>query len=145
MSYFDNKINEFVKQNEFYTHREILEKLNKWLIDTTNKDILEILTLSNDELKPLISDTFIGRTINSYINYNIILHHFCYEIYNNPIDTEHIIKIAKEINNMGGIEFLSITHDILKYFSPYTNNEYGQVQCKTIEYLFTLVNREWKI
>ena len=139
MSYFDNKINEFVKQNEFYTHREILEKLNNLLIETPSKNLIDYFIIDNN-----IKDKSIQILINILTKYNIILHHFCYEIYNNSTDTEHIIKIAKEINNMGGIDFLSITHDILKYFSPYSNNDYGQVQCKTIEYLFRLVNREWK-
>jgi hypothetical protein len=141
---FDESINKYVKENKFYSHIKVLDKLNKWLINRTNKSMLDILTLSNEELEPFIKDTFIERTINSYTNYNIILHHFCNVIYNNPTDYEKIINIGKEIDKMGGIAFLSIVHDILRYFSPYTNNKYGQVQCKIIENKFQLVNKLWK-
>jgi len=136
INYIDNKINELVKQNEFYDYKEILEKLNNLLIQMPQQKLLSFFLINND-----VKDKSIEIIVNCIHNYNIILHHFSYVIYNNATDGEYIVKIAKEIYRMSGCIGLDIAYYILCNISPYANNEYGKIQIKTIQYYFDLVKR----
>ena len=140
MSYFDNKINELVKENSFYTYKEILEKINNLLIEVPNKKLIDYFIIDTN-----IKDKSIEILINILTKYNIELYDYSLLIYINPTNSDLILNIAKDIYKLGGIQFLDIVFYILKNLSPYTNNNYGDIQIDIILYNINLVNRAYNI
>ena len=52
-----------------------------------------------------------------YAEYGLPNHICCKIIYENPIDKGLIIRMGKEIYNRGGIQALTMNHNVIKYIS----------------------------
>ena len=84
--------------------------------------------------------------IDMYAEYGLPNHICCKIIYENPTDKELIIEMGKKIFERGGIQALTMNHNVIKYVSPYwksTNNSI-KGQGSNIEHYFQEVCEEWK-
>jgi len=55
--------------------------------------------------------------LDMYAEYGLPNHICCKIIYENPIDKGLIIRMGKEIYNRGGIQALTMNHNVIKYIS----------------------------
>ena len=88
----------------------------------------------------------LDNNIELWSEYGEQHHIYCKLIYENPTNKNLIIEMGKKIYEMGGIQALSASHTIIKYFSPYWNstNIIIKTQGRIIEEYFQDVSSEWK-
>ena len=79
--------------------------------------------------------------------YGLQQHICCKIIYENPRNKKLIVDMGKKIYELGGFEALQANHSIIKYFSPYWENNTNNIiksQGSIIEQYFEEVSLEWK-
>jgi len=83
--------------------------------------------------------------LDMYAEYGLLNHIYCKIIYENPIDKELIIEMGKKIFERGGIQALTMNHNVIKYVSPYwqSTNSIIKGQGRMIEEYFQEVCEEW--
>ena len=81
-----------------------------------------------------------------YAEYGLLNHIWCKKIYENPIDKELIIEMGKKIFERGGIQALTMNHNVIKYVSPYwqSTNSIIKGQGRMVAEYFQEVCEEWK-
>lgn len=130
-------IEEFVKNNKFYHFNYIIKDIN---------NLYEFSLINKNLMKGSDKDRLINMIENINNEYDNITHLYCKKIYENPNNKELIIKIGKKIYEKGGIKALTISHDIIAYFSPYKKNEIiRKEQINKIDDCFDEVSKEWII
>jgi len=78
--------------------------------------------------------------------YGLSNHICCKRIYENPIDKELIIEMGKKIFERGGIQALTMNHNVIKYVLSYrqSTNIIIRGQGSIIDHYFQEVCEEWK-
>jgi hypothetical protein len=76
----------------------------------------------------------IENNLAIWSEYSLINHECCKIIYENPNNKDLIVEMGQKIYKSGGLQSLRMNHNVIKYFSPYSQSTNNKIKKHIEEY-----------